>query len=243
MNTSLLALPLALLPEPNLDQLTEAAESRFLHDPCGLYTLEVTETNTLGVIADTTLTVRAEAELRDGRWTLLSHTITDPGDGDSMVWTSAGGQDIPFVLPLLGTFSEEEDGIASEGRQLLDEAVRLARSEVGADTAGIEVYDGREHYRLDMLLGGGWTLLRGREDNTAQVVVDPESLRAREWRLSILDPTRMAVGRLLFLEANLRVDAVGHPLSESLRTKARLGPFGLEVSRAITYTRTGSCSA
>ncbi len=238
-----LPLLLALLPEPELDRLARSAKERFLGDPCGRYTLQVTETNALGSLAVTTIQATAEAELRGQTWTLLSHELTDPGNKASMVWTGVDGQQVPFVLPLLGAFAAEDDGISSEGRALLDQAVALARSEVGADTAGVEIYEGREHYRLDMLLGGGWSLLRGREDNTAAVVIDPESGQAREWRLSIQDPTRMEIGRLVFLEANLRVDASGRPVGETLHTKARLGPFGLTVTREIVYVRAGSCSA
>lgn len=237
-----LLLPLALLPEPDLDQLAAAAEERFLYDPCGQYALSVTQTNDLGALASTTLTVSAKAQLQGERWTLESFTITDPGNEQSMVWTSVGDQQIPFVLPMLGVFDDEEEGISSEGRALLDRAVALARSDVGADSAGIEVLEGREHYRLDMLLGGGWSLWRGREDNTAAVVIDPESGRARVWRLAIQDPTKLEIGRLIFLDATLSVDASGRPLSETLRTKARLGPFGLTVQRDITYERLGDCS-
>lgn len=234
---------LALLPEPDLDHLSEAAEARFLHDPCGEYQLDVRETNDLGAISSTTLTVSAKARLEGERWTLHSADITDPGNGSSMVWTSVGDQQIPFVLPMLGRTAGEDEGLGSEGRALLDQAVAIARSDVGADSAGIELYEGREHYRLDMLLGGGWSLFRGREDNTAAIVIDPVSGRAREWRLDIRDPTKLQVGRLVFLNAQLAVDPAGLPLRETLHTKARLGPFGLTVERTITYTRLGDCTA
>lgn len=237
-------LTLALLPEPELDRLTESATTRFLHDPCGIYELAVTQTNDMGALGQTTIAASATARLEGDRWTLLSHRLDDPGNGNNMVSTGVAGQTVPFVLPLLGAFQGEEGGgVASEGRALLDEAVRVARSEVGADTAGVEVYEGREHYRLDMLLGGGWSLWRGREDNTAAVVIDPDSGRAREWRLAVHDPTKLAIGRLVFLDATLRVDPAGQPLAETLHTRARLGPFGLRVERAVTYTRSAGCAA
>lgn len=237
-----LLLPLALLPEPDLDRLAESAATRFLHDNCGLYELAVAQTNDVGLLGQTTIAASAKARLEGDRWTLLTYRLDDPGNGRSMVSTGVGGATVPFVLPLLGVFNgEESGGMAGEGRALLDEAVRVARSDVGADMAGVEVLEGREHYRLDMLLGGGWSLWRGREDNTAAVLIDPDTGRAREWRLAIHDPTKLQVGRLVFLDATLKVDPSGHPLDETLSTKARFGPFGLRVDRSVRYTRTGDC--
>lgn len=227
------------LPEPDLDQLGEAAETRFLWDPCGEYRLDVTETNDVGAIS-TTIRAEATARLEGQRWTLTGSALTDPGDGRSMVNTSSGGQTYPFVLPLIGVI-EDADGLGADGRSLLDSAIELVRKDSDVRTPGLELYEGRDHYRLDVLLGRGWSLLRGREENTAAVVVDPLSGRAREWRLNIHDPTRLELGHLVYLDAVLKVDAAGLPVEETLHSRARLGPFGLNVDRAITYTRTGDC--
>jgi hypothetical protein len=238
---SLPLLLLAALPEPDLDQLADAAKSAFLRDDCGQYDLVVTQRNDAGALGDTTIQVSATMRLEGERWSLQTFHLDDPGNGHSMVWTHVGETEVPFVVPLLGELPGEGDGFSSEGRRLLEEVLRVASSSVGAESAGIETVDGRELYRLDMLLGGGWSLWHGRQDNTAAILIDPESHRAREWRLAVHDPTKLQVGRLSFLEATLRVDPAGLPLSETLHTRGRLGPFSLTVDRQIAYTRTGPC--
>lgn len=233
---------LALLPEPDLDQLAEAAKSAFLHDDCGLYELAITQRNDAGVLGDSTIQVTARMQLKGELWTSQGYHLDDPGNGSSMVWTHVGEDEVPFVVPLLGELPGEGDGLSSEGRHLIDEIVRLGSSSVGAESAGIETVDGRELYRLDMLLGGGWSLWHGHQDNTAAILIDPESHRAREWRLAIHDPTRIQVGRLSFLDATLSVNPSGLPVSETLHTRGRLGPISLTVDRQIAYTRTGDCA-
>lgn len=228
----------AELPEPDLDQLAEAAEKRFLWDPCGEYALAITETNDISV-ATTTIQATATARLEGDRWTITGSALTDPGNGASMVNTSAEDQIYPFVLPLLGVL--DADGLGADGRSLMQDALELVRQDTDVRTPALEVYEGRDHYRLDVLLGRGWSLWRGREENTAAVVVDPSTSRAREWRLDVRDPTKLEIGHLVYLNAVLKVDPSGRPVSETLHTRARLGPFGLNVDRAITYTRTGDC--
>ena len=227
------------LPEPDLDQLAEAAEQRFLWDACGEYALVVTETNDIGV-ASTTIRVDATARLEGQRWTLLGSVLTDPGNGQSMVSTSAGGQTIPFVPPLMGVV-DESDCLGADGRGLLQAAIELVRKDTDVRTPALEVYEGTDHYPLDVLLGRGWSLFRGREENTAAVIVDPSTGRAREWRLNVHDPTKLEVGHLVYLDAVLKVGPTGLPVEETLHTRARFGPFGLNVDRAIQFTRTGDC--
>lgn len=238
--------PLALillaaeLPEPDLTALAEAGEQRFLWDACGEYSLKVRETNDVA-IATTTMEVEATARLEGDRWTLIGATITDPGNGSSTVSSTVDGATYPFVLPLLGVLEHAEGGLGEDGRSLLHDAIELVRKDTDVRTPALEVYEGQDHYRLDVLLGKGWSLWRGREENTAAVIVDPRTGRAREWRLDVRDPTRLELGHLVYLYATLKVDPSGLPVSETLRTRARLGPFGLNVDRSITYTRTGDC--
>ena len=226
------------LPEPDLSALAEAGEKRFLWDPCGEYRLNVRETNDIAV-ATTTIAAEATARLEGDRWTLTGSALTDPGNGASMVSTSVNGVNFPFVPPLIGVLEDTDGGLSDDGRDLLHDAIELVRKDTDVRMPALEVYEGRDHYRLDVLLGRGWSLLRGREENTAAVIVDPLSGRAREWRLDVADPTKLELGHLVYLNAVLKVDAAGLPVEETLHTRARLGPFGLNVDRSITYTRTG----
>lgn len=238
----------ASLPEPDPAALALAAGSRFLHDDCGLYTLDVVERNDLGLLGDTTMAAQARARLEGERWSFFDAAVTDPGNGRSMVHSRAGDVEVPFVVPLLGVLPDSagldaDGGIAGEGRALLDEAVAVARSDTSLAWGGETAFEGRPHYELQMVLGEGRSLLRGRQENTARVIVDPDSGRARSWTLGVHDPTKLGVARLVFLDATLDVDPTGRPTRETLRTRARVGPFGLTVDRAITYTRTGDCAA
>ena len=44
-------------------------------------------------------------------------------------------------------------------------------------------------------------------------------------------------GRLLRLDADLHADADGVPLTETVTLRGALGPFVLDVTRRIVYTR------
>lgn len=202
----------ASLPEPDLTALREAATTRFLGDARGRHAWEVVEVNDAGVFGRGEVRATARAKLSGTTWSEVVVEASNVDEVSVSVNSDVQGVSVPFVAPMMGDTGALGDDAGSAGRALLGAAVRAVEGDQGIETAAVEVYEGREVYRLDSLLGTGWSLWRGKEENAAAAIVDPTSLRAREWRLRFMDPTRLEVGKPSRLEATLTVDAEVRPV-------------------------------
>lgn len=224
---------LALLPEPDLDELGAQAERGLTQRPgCFKVQGEVSVSYRVeGVIRDTerfSFTGRIE----DGVWTELVPTVVDPGKTGS----SMGFGQMPFVPPMHGVLGsdvfEEQEGPGN----LLARVIESTRDEVGSATASLDTIGATEVY----VLREEFDAQKGRGEVAQRVWITPEGTVLK---------TQLAIGhartdggvilRAMHTEQNM--NAQGQPLDEALGLKLRSGPIWMFLTQELSYTSWTPC--
>jgi len=235
---------LALLPEPPDFQVLADHAKAGLGGPaaCAAFTADVQQTDAAGVFGATTIAATFAGTLDHGTWSQLSGEVHSKSNESLTVSVGADGKDWEFVPPFFGTVPGLADDFASEGRSLLEEFATRGAQDVQLEQVGVEPLEGRDLYRYERRLSSEWSLFHGRRENQLAVLLEPGTFAPRVWRLDIEDPIKLhAGGKIKAMKLSFNVDPEGWPVSEDLDIHAVLGPFSMEITRSLRYTR-GSCA-
>lgn len=229
-----------VLPEPDVAALAAHARDDALAFPgCARLRGDVVQVNRMAAFR-TEARLAFTATLADGTWSPPVTSGVTWSNQSVVISTRAGDHDYPFLLPFFGAHT---GSVEDEGRAIFAEVLALLAVPVETEEVAPDVLDGREVYRYRRGLGTGWSLFRGRLENTLTVFVAPEALRARRWELEVEDPVKLGAGggRLGRMSLTMETDADGWPLSEQVVARGGVGPLPFEVDRTIRYTRVGDC--
>ncbi len=230
---------LALLAEPDVDLLSQAARAGLDGMPgCHELQAEVTRTAWIGLIRDVEI-YSLKGRLVEGAWEQLSYEVLDHGAEGVQLELDLGGQDYPFVPPMLGRLPEGSDGGPLAG-SVLDEVVVALSGDVETAWVSLGEIDGAEAYVLERTIAVDQARNR---DLLLHVWVEQGQRRARRWQASLPRgiPLSDSGGRLKRVLVVLDVDAQGLPASESLSGTLRAGPIALRVRQEMDYQVVGAC--
>jgi hypothetical protein len=231
---------LALLAEPDVDLLNEAARSGLDGMPgCHELSAEVTRTAWVGLIRDVEI-YSLKGRLVDGAWQELSFEVLDHGAEGVQLQLDLGGKDYPFVPPMLGKLPEGSGG-STLASSVLDEVVVALAGDVETAWVSLDEIDGAEAYVLERTIEVDQTRNR---DMLLRVWVEQGQQRARRWEASLPRgiPLGDGLGRLKKVLVVLDVDGQGLPSSESLAGTLRAGPIALRLRQEMDYQVMGACS-
>lgn len=231
----------ALLAEPDLDRLNEAALTG-LHDIEGCHQLEarVERIAWVGALKDVE-TFHMTGTLVDGAWQDLAFVpLTDSADGVELQLDLGGGE-FPFVPPLLGRLPADR-AMPGLKTSLLEDVVDALSGDVASSWVSLDELQGQPAYRLERSIATESAL--GREIDL-WVWVEPDQATARRWQARIPKgiPLGDAMGRLKKVEVVLEVDERGVPTTESLRGTLRMGPLALRLRQSVAYEPATPCES
>lgn len=249
-------IPASLPPEPDIAALATAAR-RDLAELPGCYQMQgqVLEDVGLGALGHDRETHRFLARLDKGWWSDLQVETLDLGKEGVQSGTEAGGVKLPFFPPIFGRLQAAEDaapadaelGSGGEGGLpglaglLLQRLDQQLQTPVTVESVGTEEFEGRAFYRLEELVETGVAGRARTRPVQFDVLVDPETGRARRWVGSLNGQLHLDGYRVRDLRLELEVDALGRPRRERLQGVWGVGIWALNVDQQIDYSVLAPC--
>lgn len=230
---------LALLAEPDLEKLNEAARGG-LHEMPGCHELqgELVRVAWVGVLKDTE-SYDLKARLVDGEWQQLDFELQEDQASNVELALDMGEARYPFVPPMLGALPAESRSEHSLGESLMAEVVEALSGEVETAWVSVGELEGQQVYVLERSIAIEDT--RNRELDL-RVWVEEGQDRARRWEATLPRGVRLATGTWLRkVGVVLEVDEQGLPQAERLVGTMRAGPIAVRLRQKLSWEVVGSC--